>query len=113
MSPFKYWRKDLERKLKLESEAVEDLAQSYEYYENQKEGLGEEFAKEVKNKITKIVRKPDSYSAFYKETRKAPIKKFPFNLLYIIGGTNISIIGIWHKSRDPKKMQGRIDKWTE
>ena len=66
----------MERKLKLESEAVEDLAQSYKYYENQKEGLGEEFAREVKNKITKIIRKPDSYSTFYKETRKAHIKNF-------------------------------------
>lgn len=103
----------MEKKLRLEPEAIEDLARSYEYYESQKEGLGEEFANEVKNKIIQIVNKPDSYSMFYKETRKAPIKRFPFNLLYIIREKFISVIGIWHKSRAPKKLQERSDKWNE
>ncbi len=101
----------MEKKLKLEPEAIEDLAQSYEYYESRKEGLGEEFVREVKAKIIKIVNKPDSYSLFYKQTRKASLKKFPFNLLYIIKEKFISVIGIWHKSRNPKKMQERSDKW--
>lgn len=103
----------MEKKSKFEPEAIEDLGQSYEYYESRKEGLGEEFLNEVKAKIAKIVNKPESYSLFYKQTRKASLKKFPFNLLYIIREKYISVIAIWHKSRDPKKMQERSDKWDE
>ncbi|HNN05352.1 MAG TPA: hypothetical protein PKN56_17460 [Leptospiraceae bacterium] len=30
-NPFRSWRRDLERKLRLESEAIDDLAESYQY----------------------------------------------------------------------------------
>jgi len=45
----------LEKKLRLESEAVEDLAQNYEYYESRKEGLGEEFLNDDRQKINQVV----------------------------------------------------------
>lgn len=99
----------MERKLRLESEAIDDLAESYQYYESQKEGLGEEFAVEVKDKIDQIVKKPFAYSIFYKDTRKTSLKRFPFNILYIVGDLVISVIGIWHKSRDPKNIKTRSD----
>lgn len=102
----------MEKKLRLESEAIEDLAESYQYYESQKEGLGEEFAIEVKEKLNQFAGKPFAYAAFYKDTRKTSLKRFPFNILYIVGDFIISVIGIWHKSRDPKNLKTRSDKWT-
>ncbi|MCB1176035.1 MAG: type II toxin-antitoxin system RelE/ParE family toxin [Leptospiraceae bacterium] len=100
----------MEEKYKLEPSAKEDIKESYQYYEEQKEGLGAEFLDEVNEKIQEIVEKPEKYSKYYKNVRKTSLKRFPFNILYTIKEKLVAIIGVWHKRREPGKLEKRIDK---
>lgn len=96
-------------KYRLEQSAKNDIKESARFYEEHKEGLGGEFIDEVNLKILELSEKPDKYSLYYKNVRKAPLKKFPFNIIYIIGEALISVIGVWHRKRNPDFLKNRID----
>jgi toxin ParE1/3/4 len=99
----------LEEKFKLEKEAREDLAEAFLWYESQKENLGDEFVSNVFEKINFISERPYSFSIYHDEYRKVPVKKFPYYIFYKIKSDFISIVGIWHTSRDPANIMKRID----
>ena len=103
----------MEEKYKLEPSAKKDIKESVIYYEEKKEGLGGEFIDEVNLKIQEIAEKPEKYPIFHKEARKASLKRFPFNIIYAIKDAFISILGVWHKSRDPNQLEKRIDEDKE
>ena len=96
-------------KYKLEQSAKKDIKDSVIYYEERKEGLGGEFIDEVNLKILEIAEKPEVYPLFHRDARKASLKRFPFTIIYTIKDSGISIIGVWHKSRDPNQLEKRMD----
>ena len=96
-------------KYKLEPLAKQDVKESASYYEKKELGLGGKFLDQVNIKIQEITEKPKKYSVYYSNARKAPVKIFPFTIVYIIKEAIISIIGVWHNQRDPAKMLDRID----
>jgi plasmid stabilization system protein ParE len=100
-------------KYKLEPEAKEDLKDAVLWYENQQTGVGEEFFQNVYERIEFIAEKPESYSTFYKEFRKTPVKKFPYYIFYIVKKAFVSIVAILHTKRSSETIQKRIDKLEE
>ncbi|MEM7184939.1 MAG: type II toxin-antitoxin system RelE/ParE family toxin [Spirochaetota bacterium] len=89
---------------KFKKEAREDLKNSIRFYESQEFGLGERFAKNVKHKLLDVCKKPNKYSTFYNDFRKAPIHKFPYNSIYRIQDKLVHIFAVWHTSRSQKKL---------
>jgi plasmid stabilization system protein ParE len=100
----------LGEKYKLNLDAENDLNEAFDWYESEQSGVGDKFLIKITEKLEEISEKPNKYSIYHKNVRKAPVKIFPFNIIYIIKEKFISIIGIWHKSRNPEKLQDRIDK---
>jgi plasmid stabilization system protein ParE len=96
---------------RFESEAENDLFESFYYYENKDPGigLGDRFIKNVKEKANKLSQKPNAYSVVYKSFRKAPLSKFPFNIYYMIKEPHISIIAVLHKKRKADIFTKRAD----
>lgn len=95
---------------RIEKDAEKEMLESYDWYETQDPniGLGERFLKSIFERIYKIIEKPESFSYDFGNVRKAPIKKFPFNVFYIFESTVVYIIAIWHKSRRPFGWKNRI-----
>ncbi|HRG73505.1 MAG TPA: type II toxin-antitoxin system RelE/ParE family toxin [Leptospiraceae bacterium] len=104
------WRLSLAGKYRLEPEAKQDLKESVLWYEKQQEGVGERFFQNVFEKIEQISERPDSNPKFHNNYRKASIKKFPFYIFYTNEKTFVSIVAIWHKSRNPESFKERVDK---
>jgi plasmid stabilization system protein ParE len=104
------WRRNLAGKYKLEPEAKQDLKEAVLWYEKQQEGVGERLFQNVLEKIEQISEKPKSYSTFHDEYRKASVKKFPYFIFYAIQKTFISIVAIWHKSRNPESFKERVNR---
>lgn len=100
----------MEERYKLEKEARNDIKDSFKFYEEKQQGLGEKFLEKVDQKIEEVCEKPDRYSTFYKDIRKAPLDKFPFNLVYRLRDKIVSILAVWHKSRNPENLNSRIEK---
>ena len=90
-------------KVIIKEEAYKDLQTAYDYYEEQKTGLGDAFIEEVKEKIDYIKFYPLHFSKVEKDFRQTLIDRFPYLLIYEISGKEVIVYSFFHTSRDPDK----------
>jgi hypothetical protein len=85
-----------------------ELAEAISYFNDQSEGLGFEFAAEVKQAIMRIVQFPDAWTKLSKRTRRCRTKRFPYGLVYQVRGDLILIIAVMHLRRHPSTWKSRL-----
>ena len=85
-----------------------ELDDAIEYYDLQSPGLGRKFLDEVLETIELISRFPQLWAQNTTNTRKAVLRKFPFNLIYSKLEDKIYIIAVAHQNREPEYWIERI-----
>ena len=87
----------------IEDLAQLDLQEAYEWYETGNTGLGEEFLDSFEDTLTRIERNPLHASSIDETTRSATLKRFPYEVIYLINDLTfkISVIAISHQHRKP------------
>ncbi len=80
-----------------------EYIEAYSYYEEQQKGLGDKFELEMDSIIEYIIGNPFIFPRKFKHYREAPLKKFPFFIVYEIYGHSVIINSIFHMSRNPSK----------
>jgi len=70
-------------------DADDDVAGSYDWYESREPGLGEDFLRSVEACVRGIQRHPEMYPAAIDEFRRAPIRRFPFEIFYELTADSI------------------------
>jgi hypothetical protein len=88
--------------LVVQSEAIFDIQQAFEWYESRKTGLGFDFIEEVESVYEKITNHPFHYVAVNERFRRIKINRFPYILVYEIEDTAIVVNSVRHMSRKPK-----------
>lgn len=88
--------------IQIEENAKIEIANAYEWYETQKEGLGEIFFFEIQKAINAIQKAPNGYQQI-NHHRQFPLTNFPFILLYEIQKETLFIDAVFHTSRNPDK----------
>ncbi len=91
----------------LRPEAEADIGEAYQWYEEQAEGLGEEFLRAVDACFSSLQRTPMAWPATYKDMRRSLLRKFPYGIFYIIEADRVMILACFHARRDPKQWQDR------
>jgi hypothetical protein len=94
-------------KLRMLSVAREEFLEAVRYYNGQREGLGFEFAGEVKNTLLRISGFPEAWPLLSERSRRCLVKRFPYAILYRFDKQYILVVAIMHMSRDPKRWQDR------
>jgi plasmid stabilization system protein ParE len=89
-------------------EAEDDVAKSFNWYESREPGLGEEFLRSTEACIRGIQRHPEMYPFAIDEFRRAPIRRFPFEIFYEPAAKTITIYSVFHCSQDPQKWHERL-----
>ncbi len=87
-----------------------ELDDAIEYYNLQSHGLGDKFFDEVLNTIDLIVLFPAIWTEVTKHTRKALLRKFPYNLIYTKRNEKIYILAVAHQHREPEYWIDRVFK---
>jgi hypothetical protein len=95
-------------KIKIETEAYDDIQEGIVWYNQQKAGLGIKFHKEVKE-FLEVLKTNPFFQIRYKNTRCLPLKKFPFMIHFTIDEENsiVTIRAIFHTSQNPKIWKGQ------
>jgi plasmid stabilization system protein ParE len=75
---------------------------AYDWYEEQKPGLGEEFLDELDGICNKLSSHPEYFGKVKKNFRQAALKRFPFVIVYEIIKTEVVVFAVFHTSRNPK-----------
>lgn len=89
--------------------AEKELMDAIQYYNEQINGLGFEFALEVQKTINRIVNYPESWVKLSERTRKCRCNRFPYNLIYFQSDSSIIIVAVMHSKRKPNYWTKRIE----
>ncbi len=80
-----------------------DTQEAYDWYEEKMTGLGNKFLGELEDCYLKIEKYPEAFGRFYKNYRKAGLKKFPYLVIFTIIKNEVIILAVFHGKRNPKK----------
>jgi plasmid stabilization system protein ParE len=89
--------------------AEQDLVEAKTWYDEQRQGLGAEFLDCVNDVFDTIRRMPELYGRVHHDIRRALVKRFPYGIFYRIDETQITVVAVYHASRDPRSWQARAD----
>jgi len=81
--------------------AEAEFREAVEYYNQQAEGLGYEFAAEVRRTLLRIVRFPDAWTTLSPRTRRCRTNRFPYGVIYQVRGDTILVVAVMHMRRHP------------
>lgn len=93
-------------KLLVKAEAIQDMTEAFDWYENKRIGLGTEFLNEVEGFYNRILKNPDHYQS-YRNQRIVVMHRFSCKILYEIEGEEIIGYAVYHDKRNPENLGER------
>ena len=81
--------------------AQSDLAGTFDWYEEQRSGLGEELLSAVQSTFKSIGRYLEMFASVRGAVRRAMISKFPFAMFYLVEPKRVVVLRVLHTARDP------------
>lgn len=82
--------------------AQAEFVEAVSYYESQRQGLGSQFAEEVKRTIQRVVQFPEAWAPISRRTRRCRTNRFPYGIIYQVRGDTLLIVGVMHLHREPQ-----------
>jgi len=90
-------------KIQIRPLAKVEIFEAYDWYEDQRDGLGLEFLEELESFYNSLLRNPNSYS-FYKEpVRQGRINRFPYTVVFEVIDMSIVVYSVFMIRQDPSK----------
>ncbi len=89
--------------------AEREFTEAIAYYNLQSEGLGYEFAAEVKRTLGRIVQYPDAWTPLSSRTRRCRTNRFPYGIVYQVRKAEILVVAVMHLHRQPEHWKSRLE----
>mgnify|MGYP001549403676 FL=1 len=85
------------------SSALKEVKDSYNWYEQRSNGLGDRFFQYVNKSIELIISNPEAFPIKKNKFRETPIDKFPYLIIYEMRKKNsiAYILHVFHTKRNP------------
>lgn len=97
----------MSRRLIINPLAEDDLSGARDWYETQRDGLGDEFLLCVEETLDRIRRRPEIQAKIFGELRRGLVRRFPYGVFYRVDDRQITVVAIYHASRNPRGWQKR------
>ena len=88
-------------------EAESEFFDAINYFEEQVEGMGNTFSREIFFTIRKITYFPFAWTLISRNARRILVNRFPFGIIYQLNDDEILIVAVMHLSREPNYWKGR------
>ena len=95
-------------RLKVEPEAELDVFRAFRGYETARRGLGKRFVARLQDVLERIEVNPEIHAITYRNVRQTLVRKFPYVVCYTIEGETVSVLAVFHTSRDPDNWKLRV-----
>lgn len=92
----------------LRPEARSDIRAAARWYRSQKDGLDQEFLAAVGACLTLISEQPRAFAMILHDARRAPLRRFPYSIVYTVSDEYVEVLACVHDSRDPQVWQRRL-----
>jgi plasmid stabilization system protein ParE len=90
------------------SEVEVEITEAAEWYEARGRGLGADLVRAFDAELSSIDRNPLRYRRIHGEARRAPLRRFPYGIIYTVTGDEILVVACIHVRRDPESWQRRL-----
>jgi plasmid stabilization system protein ParE len=82
-------------------------------YEQERESLGGEFAREISKALDRITDHPNAWRPLSARTRQCRTHRFPYAVVYQVKSDHVLVVAIMHLHREPESWRGRIPARAE
>lgn len=94
--------------LRIRRAAEADIQEAYEYYEECRQGLGQDFILCIEASLDKITKIPNHYPVIHRNIHRILVKRFPFGIFFIVIENTIIVLAVMHGSRSPQRWKVRM-----
>jgi len=84
-----------------------EITEAASWYEVQRSGLGRAFLESVDECVSAITENPFRFRKVHGETRRAPVGRFSYGLIYNVVEDEIVLLACMHSRRHPRRWQDR------
>ena len=98
----------MKRRLIIRPEAEAELAEAFDWYERRVPGLGADFLAALDTALDSVLSHPLQHPVVYRVVRRALMRRFPYQVLFVVGEETIVVIAVFHGARDPRTWQDRV-----
>jgi hypothetical protein len=84
-----------------------DLSAAMDWYDDRVPGLGVEFESETERCLDEVERRPLSYQLARDRLRQAPLKRFPYVIVFEVTEAEILVAGLFHSAMDRQRWDER------
>lgn len=97
----------MSRPVKLRRQARKEFDEAVDWYERQRAGLGVQFRRTVQEVLDRVGATPEVHGVVYEDIRCALVNRFPYGVYYRVKPNRVTVIAVFHSSRDPRQWQSR------
>lgn len=83
--------------------ASKEFIDAYLWYEDQRNGLGEEFHDEVQEQFAFFRERPERFAKWRGPYRKINLKRFPYIIVFQVLKDVVVVYSVFHSSRNPSR----------
>ena len=91
-------------------EAQQELIDAAVWYDDRREGLGDEFIDAVSALVAEIRSMPERFPVVHDDVRQGILRRFPFVVYFRLVGERILVVSVFHASRDVESLWSRSDQ---
>jgi|ERR1044072_725738 plasmid stabilization system protein ParE len=88
--------------------AQREFEQIVRYYDEQREGLGNQFITEFRRTVRRIENFPTAWFPLSSDVRRCQVHRFPYSVIYTVRNEGILIAAIQHHKRQPDHWRNRL-----
>jgi toxin ParE1/3/4 len=82
--------------------AKREIGEAYEWYEEQRTGLGLELLAALDQQLEILQDNPKLYEEVRRGVRRALLSRYPYGIFFAVKGSLVSILGVIHTARSPR-----------
>ena len=91
----------MSRRLVVLPQAAAEVNDAAAWYERQNPSSAIKFNEAFRVALTRLGENPFQYQVVQDEVRRAPLRRFPYGLLYVVEEEAVVVLSCFHASRDP------------
>lgn len=93
--------------LRFRPEVADDLTDARSWYEERRQGLGDELLDEVERCVRGIATTPLVCQVVHREVRRSLVRRFPYAIYFVFRDGEITVLAVLHAHRDPAAWRSR------
>ncbi len=94
--------------VEIHEEAIAEARAAREWYESRSQGAADAFFEELDQAVERIAVFSEAWPPYLANTRRCPLRRFPFSVVYRKRKDRVQIVAVAHNSRKPGYWKGRL-----